>query len=194
MSEREKNKIENSEIQKTNTETLEKTGDKSRAELEKQLEKNAEKSREQNPDDARHEVERTTAEAEQAKQEQQKSADAEKVDQKPITKHDIDTKYKQTMQNMQSQLPAPSRAFSKVIHNPVVEKTSEVIGNTVARPNLIIAGSLGAIASVVVYVLASTYGYELSGFETIGLFLLGWAIGAIIEFARIGFLNNRNSQ
>ena len=92
---------------------------------------------------------------------------------------------------MQSQLNAPSRAFSKVIHNPVVEKTSDVVGNTVARPNLVIAGALGAIASVVVYIIAKTYGYELSGFETIGLFILGWAIGAIIEYVRVGLLNKR---
>ena len=190
MSEKEKGAIENLESQEKNAEILEKAGVENRAELEKQLEKNAEKSGEQNPDEARHEVERITAEAEEAEG-QKKTAKAEESEQKPITKHDIDTKYKETMKNMQSQLNAPSRAFSKVIHNPVVEKTSDVVGNTVARPNLVIAGALGAIASVVVYIIAKTYGYELSGFETIGLFILGWAIGAIIEYVRVGLLNKR---
>ena len=59
---------------------------------------------------------------------------------------------------MQSELSPASRTFSKVIHNPAVEKTSEVIGSTVARPNLIIAGALGAIASVIVYFISRRYG------------------------------------
>ena len=88
------------------------------------------------------------------------------------------------MENVQDQLSAPSRAFSKVIHNPVVEKTSDAIGNTVARPNLIISGALGAIASVIVYFIAKLYGYLLSGSETIILFVAGWSIGAVIEYAR----------
>lgn len=188
MSEKDKTSFEN---QEQNAEILEQAGLEKRAELEKKLEKNAEKSGEQNPDDARHEIEKIVAER-NAKEEQEKreTDSAEKLEQKPITKHDIDAKYKDTMKNMQSQLTAPSRAFSKVIHNPVVEKTSEVIGNTVARPNLVIAGAIGAIASAVVYIVANKYGYELSGFETIGLFILGWAIGAIIEYIRVGLINN----
>lgn len=188
MSEKDKTSFEN---QEQNAEILEQAGLEKRAELEKKLENNAEKSGEQNPDDARHEIEKIVAER-NAKEEQEKreTDSAEKLEQKPITKHDIDTKYKDTMKNMQSQLTAPSRAFSKVIHNPVVEKTSEVIGNTVARPNLVIAGAIGAIASAVVYIVANKYGYELSGFETIGLFILGWAIGAIIEYIRVGLINN----
>lgn len=188
MSEKDKTSFEN---QEQNAEILEQAGLEKRAELEKKLENNAEKSGEQNPDDARHEIEKIVAER-NAKEEQEKreTDSAEKLEQKPITKHDIDAKYKDTMKNMQSQLTAPSRAFSKVIHNPVVEKTSEVIGNTVARPNLVIAGAIGAIASAVVYIVANKYGYELSGFETIGLFILGWAIGAIIEYIRVGLINN----
>lgn len=95
------------------------------------------------------------------------------------------------MKQVHSQLSAPSRTFSKVIHNPVVEATSEVVGNTIARPNLIIAGAIGAIASIVVYMLAKRYGYALSGFETIALFIVGWLIGAIIEYARVGFANHK---
>ena len=95
------------------------------------------------------------------------------------------------MKKMQSELSPASRTFSKVIHNPAVEKASEAIGSTVARPNLIIAGALGAIASVIIYFVARHYGYVLSGSETIILFGCGWIIGAIIEYARVGFLNKR---
>lgn len=112
-------------------------------------------------------------------------------EQKPLTKKDIDNSYKKTLSTMQSQLSAPSRVFSKVIHNPAVEKTSDAIGNTVARPNVIISGAIGAIASVFVYFIAKRYGYLLSGSETIILFIAGWGIGIIIEYVRVGFLNNR---
>ncbi len=108
-----------------------------------------------------------------------------------ITKDDRADSYRKTMKKMQSELSPASRTFSKVIHNPAVEKTSEVIGSTVARPNLIIAGALGAIASVIVYFIARRYGYVLSGSETIILFICGWVVGAIVEYARIGFLNKR---
>jgi len=108
-----------------------------------------------------------------------------------ITKTDRTDSYRKTMEKMQSELPPASRTFSKVIHNPAVEKASEAIGSTVARPNLIIAGALGAIASVIIYFVARHYGYVLSGSETIILFGCGWVIGAIIEYARVGFLNKR---
>ena len=108
-----------------------------------------------------------------------------------ITKADRTASYQKTMKKMQSELPPASRTFSKVIHNPAVEKASEAIGSTVARPNLIIAGALGAIASVIIYFVARHYGYVLSGSETIILFGCGWVIGAIIEYARVGFLNKR---
>ena len=111
-----------------------------------------------------------------------------------LTKKDIEASYKKTLENVQDQLSAPSRAFSKVIHNPVVEKTSDAIGNTVARPNLIISGALGAIVSVIVYFIAKRYGYLLSGSETIILFVAGWSIGAVIEYARVGFINNRKNS
>lgn len=190
MQEKDNGTIKDNPERQRSAQELEKVAQETHTLLNEQLRQNVEKSSEQNPDKARHEVERITTEAEEKqRQEQQKTASAEKVEQKPLTKRDINKKYKETMTNMQSQLPKSSRAFSKVIHNPVVEKTSEVIGNTVARPNLVISGAIGSLASVVVYVIARKYGYELSGFETIGFFILGWTIGAVIEYARVGFLN-----
>lgn len=94
--------------------------------------------------------------------------------------------YKATMKETQAQLSAPSRTFSKVIHNPAVEKTSEVVGATVARPNAILAGSLTAfLFTLVIYVVARHYGYPLSGFETIAAFIVGWATGLLIDYLRV---------
>ena len=153
------------------------------------LERRAEQAVEQHEklDNARHEA-LEQAEASQAA-ETEKPAAPETPRQ--ITKDDRTASYQKTMKKMQSELSPASRTFSKVIHNPAVEKASEAIGSTVARPNLIIAGALGAIASVIVYFVARHYGYVLSGSETIILFGCGWVIGAIIEYARVGFLNKR---
>ncbi len=100
--------------------------------------------------------------------------------------------YKKTMKETQAQMSAPSRAFSKTIHNPVVEKTSEVVGSTIARPNAILAGSMSAfILTLVIYLVAKYYGYPLSGFETIAAFILGWAIGLLIDYLRVMITGKR---
>lgn len=100
--------------------------------------------------------------------------------------------YKKTMKETQAQLSAPSRAFSKTIHNPVVEKTSEVVGGTIARPNAILAGSLSAfVLTLVIYLIAKYYGYPLTGFETIAAFILGWAIGLLIDYLRVMITGKR---
>lgn len=103
-----------------------------------------------------------------------------------ITKKQKDNEYKKTLQSLQTQMSVPSRAFSKVIHNPVIEKTSDAVGSTLARPNAILAGSTAAFVTVaIVYFIAKHYGYTLSGFESIGTFILGWLFGIIIDYLRI---------
>ena len=155
--------------------------------LERRAERAAERQHEKQLDDARHEA------LEQAEASQTAETEKPVVSEAPrqITKADRTDSYRKTMKKMQSELSPASRTFSKVIHNPAVEKASEAVGSTVARPNLIIAGALGAISSVIVYFIARHYGYVLSGSETIILFGCGWVIGAIIEYARVGFLNKR---
>ena len=94
--------------------------------------------------------------------------------------------YKRHMKEVQSQMSTPSKVFSKFMHNPAVDKTSEVIGSTVARPNAMLAGAFSAfILTLAVYVIAKNIGYQLSGFETIAAFILGWVIGLIYDYLRI---------
>ena len=178
----------NSELAKKAGELEQSASEIERSAAEK-LERRAEQAVEQHEklDNARHEA-LEQAEASQTVETEKPSAPETP---RQITKDDRTASYQKTMKKMQSELPPASRTFSKVIHNPAVEKASEAIGNTVARPNLIIAGALGAIASVIVYFVARHYGYVLSGSETIILFGCGWVIGAIIEYARVGFLNKR---
>lgn len=109
-----------------------------------------------------------------------------------VTTETTNAAYNQTMRLIRAEMNRPSRAFSKVIHSPVIERSSEVIGGTLARPNAILAGSTTALVLVIcVYILARTFGYRLSGFETIGAFLLGWAIGLIYDYVRVMALGRR---
>lgn len=97
-----------------------------------------------------------------------------------------DTSFKTTMSEVQSQMSAPSRTFSKVIHSKGVEKTSEAVGATIARPNALLSGAVFAfVLTLAVYLVAKNIGYPLSGFESIGAFLLGWAIGIAYDFIKV---------
>jgi hypothetical protein len=90
------------------------------------------------------------------------------------------------MSQVQKELPASNRAFSKIIHNSFVEKTSDVIGDTVARPNALFAGAFVAfVLTILTYTIAKTIGYSLSGFETIAAFIIGWIIGITYDYLRI---------
>lgn len=106
----------------------------------------------------------------------------------PINKKQLNKSYKQTMRRVQNELPIGSRIFSKVIHNNVVEKTSEIVGNTVARPNAILVGAFMAfVLPLATYTIAKTIGYPLSGFETIAAFIIGWIIGIVYDYLRVLF-------
>ena len=105
------------------------------------------------------------------------------------TKAELDASFTRAMATIQEDMSPASRTFSKIIHNPAVDKISNVAGNTIARPNLILAGALGTlILCTAIYFIAKFYGYSLSGSEAIATFFLGWLIGAIVEFARVGML------
>lgn len=104
----------------------------------------------------------------------------------PISKKQKADSFKRTMKQVQSELPAPKRIFSKVIHNKTIEKVSDVAGSTVARPNAVLSGAVSAfILTLAVYIVAKTIGYRLSGFETIAAFIVGWTIGIIYDYLRI---------
>ncbi len=103
-----------------------------------------------------------------------------------VSKKEREASYKQHMTQVQAELKPAQRAFSKVIHNPVVEKASDAIGGTIARPNAILSGAVVAFFLVLgVYVIAKYYGYPLSGFESIGAFIVGWILGLLYDFFKV---------
>ncbi len=109
------------------------------------------------------------------------------------SKQDRARAYETVMDDVRSHLSPSSRAFSKTIHNPVVEKTSEAVGGTIARPNALLAGGVSAfIVSLAVYLIARHYGYPLSGSESIATFAAGWIIGVVFDFIRLMITGKRS--
>jgi len=103
-----------------------------------------------------------------------------------VSKKEAAVSYEKHMKKLQEELPPVQRGFSKLIHNPAVEKTSEVVGSTIARPNAVLAGAVVAFFAVLaVYLIAKHFGYVLSGFETIGAFIVGWVLGILYDFFRV---------
>lgn len=103
-----------------------------------------------------------------------------------ISKKEKEASFKRQMKDIQAVQPPINRAFSKLIHNKAVEKASDVVGSTVARPNAILAGSVAVFSlTLTIYVIAKNIGYQLSGSETIASFIVGWTIGLVYDYLRV---------
>ncbi len=154
--------------------------------LESSAEKSGEHSGEQLAADARKETEAIFSKEAGREHRQGGEPTASPAVIRKITKREKQRAYKQTLARVQSEMSAPRRAFSKVLHSPVVEKSSEVVGSTVARPNALLFGSIFAFVFLsIMYGIGRHYGYHLSGFEMIGSYALGWVLGLIIDYIRI---------
>lgn len=177
---------EQSSENRAELETIREAGlERQSEQLEKRSHDKEHSSAETSAESAKHEALERAKSKEAAMPEEREIATVEKRNTQP-TKKDKKAAYNATMKDIRTQMPAPSRAFSKFIHNPVIEKTSEVVGSTVARPDAILAGSVSAFIIVLgVYVIAHVFGYPLSGAETIFAFILGWFVGILYDFFRV---------
>jgi len=110
-----------------------------------------------------------------------------------VSKKERAANYKRTMAQVQKELPLVNRTFSKIIHTKAVERTSDALGSTVARPNAILAGSFTAfIFTLGIFLIARYYGYPLSGTETIAAFVLGWMAGLLFDYLRLEFTGGKS--
>ena len=114
------------------------------------------------------------------------SSPAERRNNGSIGRIERDASFVATMQEVQANMSPTSRTFSKIIHNKAVERVSDITASTIARPNAMLSGAIFAfILTLVIYLIAKNFGYPLSGFETIGAFILGWLIGILYDFLKI---------
>lgn len=180
-------KLTNNPEQKHLPDGLEKARERQQEVLQDRLEE-AGGGQHESLDDARREALEVahSIEKEDTKKHEREQSSVERQPDRPIGKAERDASFIATMQEVRTHMSGPSRTFSKVIHNKTVEKISDVAGNTIARPNAILSGAILAFALTLgVYLVAKNMGYTLSGFETIGAFALGWALGLAYDFLKV---------
>jgi len=104
---------------------------------------------------------------------------------RPITvvDHDlVDHLTKKTIQDVQSELKPIEKPLSKIINQPLVDKSSEILDKTVFRASGILGGSILAFAGSVSYLLFVNYTGITYNFELFFIFLIsGFVVGVIIE-------------
>lgn len=93
--------------------------------------------------------------------------------------------YKNTLESARAGLAAPERVFSKIVHQPMIDKASEVGAKTIARPaSLLSAGFIALIGSSVVLFMAHRYGFRYNLILFFALFVSGYFLGLIFEAVR----------
>lgn len=147
---------------------------------------------EQRPEAKAEQPEKQQEKAERARETIRKTETAETAEQPAFEEHapaepkarhlDRHTSYRHTLASLRRHLSPASRRFSQLIHNPIVDKTSELVGNTVMRPSVTLGATATAlVAGGFVYFAARHYGYALHGSEILFALLVGGILGAVIE-------------
>lgn len=176
----------NSERESPLKEDLEKLGAERREALREQHERAGERSRE-NLDETRQEALEKAQSIEKHERSPQTKHERSSGGQhdKPIGRIEREASFNATMEEIRTHMSPSSRTFSRAIHNKTVEKLSDSIGDTIARPNAILSGAvLAFILTLAVYLVAKNIGYSLSGFETIASFIIGWILGICYDFLK----------
>lgn len=146
-----------------------------RHELSEQLENNQYEQQEK--------IDEARAKLEQQPEPQARLGERESA---PVYQHptrlDKETAYWDTLRSVQRHLKPASRSFSKFIHSPAVERTSEIAGATIARPSVLLgATSTAVLLGSFLYIAARLNGFPLSGSEFILSLLVGGVLGLIVE-------------
>jgi len=88
------------------------------------------------------------------------------------------------LQHIRRKLPAPQRALSHIVHQPVVRAVSEAAGKTVSRPSGLLGGGLVALLGTSSYLwLAHHQGFRYNYAVFLFLFAAGFLIGLVLELA-----------
>ena len=109
-----------------------------------------------------------------------------------IKKQQEEDSYNRTKSRVQKELTPKNLLISNLIHSKFIESATDIIGNTIARPNALLFGSILAfILTLITYVTAKTIGFSLSGYETLLAFVIGWLIGLTYDYLRVLFTGKK---
>lgn len=178
----------NHESRHNNDEQLREEHEKHAERLREQLEKAEQAHKERNTPE--HEVLKEAKELAEKHDNAQNNRVASPAERRrgPLSKKQLDNTFASQMGHVRNHLGPGGRLFSKFIHTKPVEVVSDFIGSTIARPNALLTGSIMAFLAVtILYFSANHFGFRLSGFETIGAFIIGWILGAIYDYASVAF-------
>lgn len=90
--------------------------------------------------------------------------------------------YKRSLKNIRTHLNLPDKAMSKLIHQPMVDSVSTAAAKTVARPSVLLGGSMGAfIGSAALLYLSKQNGFTYNYTVFFILFIGGFFAGAVVE-------------
>lgn len=127
-------------------------------------------------------IEHEAAKAEIAKEQLESSNEQQPEHHHYATKKIKSDQYKKTLANVRQELPKNQQKFSSFVHQPVIERVSEVGAKTLARPSGILGGALFAlIGSLVITYIARHIGFEVPNTIFAALFLFGFLFGLFIE-------------
>jgi len=99
------------------------------------------------------------------------------------------------LQQVQRRLPAPERALSRVIHQPVIRAVSETAAATVSRPSGLLGGGLVALLGSSIYLyLTKHIGMSYNYFIFVLLFVGGFGFGLILELLVWSFTRSRRPE
>ena len=103
---------------------------------------------------------------------------------KPAHPASFDKTFDTTMMEITETMPKYQRIFSNTIHRKSIARFSDILAATVGRPYAILFGAITSFAATLaIYLLAKSFGYSLSGFESIAAFAAGWTVGMIFDVA-----------
>lgn len=102
---------------------------------------------------------------------------------------------KRELKNIRRNLPAVDRAFSHIIHQPVIKVISETTSKTLSRPSGLLGGGIVAfIGTAGYYYLASHIGFTYNYAIFFELFIGGFALGLLLELLlRFLFKNDKTN-
>ena len=116
-----------------------------------------------------------------------KRLEAEEKAAQPVTSHHITSQLKKItarreLRHIQRRLPAPQRALSKIIHQPVIRAVSEGAGKTVSRPSGLLGGGIFAFLGSSIYLyLTKHVGFKYNYFVLFIFLIAGFILGLTLE-------------
>ncbi len=90
--------------------------------------------------------------------------------------------YWRTIHRIRSKLAPYERLASRVLHQPLIDSTSGIVAQTIARPSGLLGGAIAALlASVVLLILTKRIGIDYNYFIVFIFFGGGFLVGLLLE-------------